>query len=90
MKFFFRITAFLEGLTYVILLFVAVPIKYQLGDATYVKWLGMPHGILFMAYILIAVYLKPQYKWNTFSFVTVLAASVIPFGTFYVDWKFLK
>ena len=90
MKKIFRITAFFEGITYVILLFVAVPIKYQLGDATYVKWLGMPHGMLFMAYLLMAVYLKPQYKWNTFSFVTVLLASVIPFGTFYVDWKLLK
>ena len=58
MKKIFRITAFLEGITYVILLFVAVPVKYQLGDATYVKWLGMPHGMLFMAYLLMAVYLK--------------------------------
>ena len=45
----FRITAFLEGLSYILLLFVAVPIKYQSGDDFYVQLLGMPHGILFMA-----------------------------------------
>ena len=54
--------------------FVAVPIKYQLGDANY-EWL-VCHTAYFMAYLLIAAVLKPQYKWNIFSFVTVLAASV--------------
>jgi integral membrane protein len=52
--------------------------------------LGMPHGLFFMAYLLMAVYLKPQYNWNTLSFIIMLAASVIPFGTFYVDWKLLR
>lgn len=86
----FRITAFLEGLSYILLLFIAVPIKYQMGDASYVQMLGMPHGLLFMAYVFLAVYLKPQYNWNTKTFLLVLAASVIPFGTFYVDRKVLK
>ena len=86
----FRITAFLEGLSYILLLFVAVPIKYQMGDPTYVKLLGMPHGLLFMAYVFLAVYLKPQYNWDTKTFMLVLAASIIPFGTFYVDRKVLK
>ena len=86
----FRITAFLEGLSYILLLFIAVPIKYQMGDASYVQMLGMPHGLFFMAYVFLAGYLKPQYNWNTKTFLLVLAASVIPFGTFYVDRKVLK
>lgn len=90
MKRVFRLVTFLEGISYLLLLFVAVPIKYQMGDPTYVQMLGMPHGLFFMAYLLMAVYLKPQYNWNTLSFTTVLAASVIPFGTFYVDWKLLR
>ncbi len=90
MKTTFRITAFLEGLSYILLLFVAVPIKYQMGDATYVQMLGMPHGLLFMAYVFMAIYLKPQYDWNTKTFLLVLAASIIPFGTFYVDRKVLR
>ena len=86
----FRITAFLEGLSYILLLFVAVPIKYQSGDDYYVQLLGMPHGLLFMAYVFLALYLKPQYNWDTKTFLLVLAASIIPFGTFYVDRKVLK
>ena len=86
----FRITAFLEGLSYILLLFVAVPIKYQMGDASYVQMLGMPHGLLFMAYVFLAVCLKPQYNWNNKTLMLVLAASVIPFGTFYVDRRVLR
>ena len=51
----FRIVAFLEGVSYILLLFIAVPIKYLLDDPTYVKLLGMPHGILFVGYIIFAV-----------------------------------
>lgn len=90
MKAFFRLIALLEGVSYILLLFIATPIKYLNGDPQYVKLLGMPHGILFMAYIVLAIWLKPDYNWNQRTFVTVLVASIIPFGTFYVDKKFLK
>ena len=90
LKPFFRGIALLEGVSYILLLFVAVPIKYLNGDPQYVKLLGMPHGILFMTYIVLALWLKPEYKWNQRTFVIVLLASIIPFGTFYVDKKFLK
>ena len=86
----FRITAFLEGISYLLLLFVAVPIKYLNGDPQYVKLLGMPHGLLFVAYIVLAIWLKPDFKWSKKDFIIVLLASVIPFGTFYVEKKFLK
>lgn len=86
----FKITAFLEGISYLLLLFVAVPIKYLNGDPQYVKLLGMPHGLLFVAYIVLAIWLKPDFKWSKKDFIIVLLASVIPFGTFYVEKKFLK
>jgi len=86
----FRITAFLEGISYLLLLFVAVPIKYLNGDPQYVKLLGMPHGLLFVAYIVLAIWLKPDFKWSKKDFIIVLLASVIPFGTFYVEKKYLK
>lgn len=86
----FRITAFLEGLSFILLLFVAVPIKYHTGDEFYVQILGMPHGLLFMGYIFLALYLKPRYNWDAKTFRLVLAASIIPFGTFYIDRKVLK
>lgn len=90
MKSIFRLVAFLEGLSYILLLFVAMPIKYSSGDPTYVQWLGMPHGLLFMAYVFLAITLKPNYQWSSMQFLLVLAASVLPFGTFYVDRKMLS
>lgn len=85
----FRIVALLEGVSYILLLFIATPIKYFGNDPTYVKWLGMPHGLLFIAYIVITVLISSDMKWNNRTFWTVLIASIIPFGTFYVDKKFL-
>jgi integral membrane protein len=86
----FRIISFLEGVSYLLLLFVAVPIKYFQGDVSYVKMLGMPHGILFMSYIVLAVILQKKMKWSIKSLGIVVLASVIPFGTFYVDKKYLR
>ena len=87
---FFRIIALLEGISYLLLLFVAVPIKYLSEDPQYVKMLGMPHGMLFIGYVILAFLLKSDYKWDSRPFFIVLIASVIPFGTFYVDRKYLK
>lgn len=86
----FKITALLEGVSYILLLFVAVPIKYLANDPQYVKLLGMPHGILFLAYIVLAIMLASDLKWNRKTILIVLVASIIPFGTFYVDKTYLK
>ena len=90
MKTTFRIVSILEGLSYLILLFIAVPIKYIGGDESWVKLFGMPHGLLFVAYIVLAYLIKSEMKWATKTFLIVLAASVIPFGTFYIDKKYLR
>ena len=86
----FRIIAFLEGLSYVLLLFIAVPIKYLNSDPSYVKMLGMPHGLLFMGYIALAIVLRTDNQWIKNNFFMVLIASVIPFGTFVVEKKLNK
>lgn len=86
----FRVIAFLEGVSYILLLFIATPVKYLADDPQYVKMLGMPHGILFMMYIVLAFMIKSDYKWNSRQFSVVLIGSIIPFGTFYVDRKYLK
>ncbi len=86
----FRIVALLEGLSYILLLFIATPIKYFGGDPQYVRMLGMPHGILFMVYVVIAILISKDMKWSTRTLWVVLIASVIPFGTFYIDKKYLK
>ena len=90
MKNTFRIVSILEGLSYIILLFIAVPIKYLGDDESYVKMFGMPHGLLFVAYIVLAFLIKDSLKWDMKTLLIVLAASIIPFGTFYIDKKYLR
>lgn len=90
MKNIFRIISLLEGISYLLLLFIATPIKYSQGNPEYVKMLGMPHGILFMLYVVLAIVLKKEMKWGNKTLGIVLLASIIPFGTFYVDKKYLR
>ena len=89
MKLFFRIIALLEGVSYILLMTIGLYFKYLLNDDTYVKLLGMPHGVLFMLYILIAFLLRKQEQWSFINFVIILFASLIPFGTFYINRKYL-
>ena len=86
----FRIFALLEGVSYILLLFFATPYKYLNEDPQFVKMLGMPHGILFMLYIIFAYMLKGEQKWfnNNFKFVCLMA--IVPFGTFYLERKLKK
>ena len=86
----FRLITLLEGSSYLLLLFVAVPLKYLMGDESYVKLLGMPHGVLFITYIVFSFVMQKKMNWNTTSFIIILLASIIPFGTFYVDKKYLS
>jgi len=52
--------------------------------------LGMPHGILFIGYVILALMLKSEMEWKSKTTLIVLAASIIPFGTFYIDKKYLR
>ena len=86
----FRLIAFLEGLSYLLLLFVASPLKHFYDDPYYVKLLGMPHGILFIGYLILAYLIKKRMKWHKNVFFIVLLSSIIPFGTFYVEYKYVN
>lgn len=86
----FKIIAFLEGVSYLVLLGIGTPLKHFFENDIIVKKLGMPHGFLFVAYIIMAILLKSEQKWNTKEFAIILICSVLPFGTFYVDKKFIK
>ena len=86
----FRVIAFLEGVSFILLMTVGLYCKYQLDDPSYVKLLGMPHGILFVSYVIFAFLIKENENWGMKDLGIVLLASILPFGTFYVDWKYLK
>jgi integral membrane protein len=80
-----RIVGIAEGISFLILLGIAMPLKYYFGFPLAVKYTGWAHGLLFILFI-IAVFLavKPM-KWNFLSVLIALAASLIPFGTFVLD-----
>ncbi len=86
----FRIVALLEGISYILLLFIATPLKYINDMPHYVELLGMPHGILFMLYVVLAVFIKNNMNWSNKALAIVLVASIIPFGTFYIEKKYLS
>jgi integral membrane protein len=87
---FFKIIATLEGLSLLLLFFVAMPMKYIYGNETLIRPAGMAHGVLFIGYIILAYLLKEEQNWSFKKFFIVAIASIIPFGTFYIEWKYLK
>ena len=87
---FFRMVALLEGVSYLALLFFAMPLKYIWKTEIYVQTIGMAHGILFIIYIILAIFLYQKKKWNRTDFLIILAASILPIGTFVIDKKYLQ
>ena len=85
-----RVISYLEGISYILLLFIAVPLKYYGNDPTLVKLLGMPHGLLFVAFVILSLVNSKKYNWDSKKTLAVLISSVIPFGTFYIDRKYLR
>ena len=85
----FRIVSYLEGVSYILLL-VATPIKYFLNNEYWVKTFGMPHGILFLIYIFLAIFLGLKFNWKRKKLIIIIFASMIPLGTFYIDFKYFN
>ena len=82
-----RIIAFLEGMSYLILLFIAMPLKYIFDTPEAVSAVGMAHGILFIAYFIWIFIVGPSKNWTMSEYALAAVASIIPFGTFYADNK---
>ncbi len=80
----------LEGLSLIMLLFVAMPIKYVLGNPEWVKHLGRAHGGLFIAYVLLAAMIAEKQNWDSKKLRMSWLFSCLPFGTFIFEKKYLK
>ena len=85
----FKVIAILEGISLLLLFFFAMPMKYIYDMPVYVKHIGMAHGLLFVAYIIFAFLFKEDKKWDLKTFAIVCLASFLPFGTFYIEKKYL-
>jgi integral membrane protein len=86
----FRIIAFLEGVSFLILLFIAMPLKYMADMPLPVRIAGMAHGVLFIAYVFYLMLVRSQKNWSILKTLIAFAASLLPFGTFILDAKVLK
>jgi integral membrane protein len=83
----FRSVALLEGISFLVLLGIAMPLKYYAGMPQAVKVVGWAHGVLFVAYILTLVSVTIERRWSFGRVVIAFIASLVPFGTFWLDAK---
>lgn len=86
----FRVLGWLEGGSFLLLLFIGMPLKYVWGNPIAVKALGMPHGLLFIVYVLLANIIAEEMEWPIKVRLYAFIASVVPFGTFIFEHKYLK
>ena len=86
-----RIIAILEGISLLTLVFIAVPMKHMMDNPAFVKVIGPVHGALFLLFLFNTLSVGVEQNWK-FKETTwkVLLACMIPFGTFYIDWKILS
>lgn len=83
----FRKIAKIEGYSFLILLFIAMPLKYVAGILIATKIVGMIHGALWMGYLYMQYEASNEQNWNLKFNIFTFFMSIIPFGTFYLDKK---
>ncbi|AWM15023.1 hypothetical protein DI487_14945 [Flavobacterium sediminis] len=87
----FKIVAFLEGISLLVLFSNMLVVK-QMNLDLYKSLLfpvGMAHGLLFLAYIALATMFKIEQNWDFKKYFIICIASVLPFGTFYIEKRYL-
>ncbi len=85
-----RIIAFLEGISFLVLLGIAMPLKYIAGIPDAVRHVGMAHGVLFVLFTVLLIQVAFEYSWSFKKSILSFISSFIPFGTFYADAKWFR
>jgi integral membrane protein len=85
-----RLIGFCEGVSFLLLLGVAMPLKYLAGRPGAVRVAGMAHGILFLLYVATAIQVTVEYRWPKKTAMLLVAAALLPLGPFYADAKLLR
>lgn len=81
----FRRISIIEGISFLVLLFIAMPLKYTMDYPLAVTVVGWIHGVLFVIYIYVIFPTAKNLGWNFSKTLMGLAASVLPFGPFIFD-----
>jgi integral membrane protein len=82
-----RVVGLLEGLSFLLLLFIAMPMKYMFDNPVLVKYVGMGHGVLFILFLIVLFAVCEKQKWSITIFLMGLVAAILPFGPFIFDRK---
>lgn len=81
----FRLVSLAEGGSFLLLLFVAMPLKYGMDLPLAVTIMGWVHGVLFMVYLYFAMGCSAKYNWTERFTGLTLLAGVTPFACFFLD-----
>ncbi len=85
-----RIVGYVEGASFLILLGIAMPLKYLADSPMAVKYVGSAHGGLWILYLIAAAWAAMSRRWGVGKMAGAFAASVLPFGPFVFDARVLK
>ena len=85
-----KLSAFIEGWSFLILLFVAMPLKYLMGFAIATKIVGPIHGVLFIWFVYALLIASYEQKWSLKFILIAFVSSLIPFGTFFLNKELTK
>ena len=75
----------LEGISFLVLLGIAMPLKYMADMPRAVSWVGMAHGVLFVIYVAAIVHAQLVVRWPAKTALALLAATVFPLGPFFAE-----
>jgi integral membrane protein len=85
-----RVLAFLEGVSFLVLLGVGMPLKYLMHQPEANKVIGLVHGLLFVLYVLNVIQARIEFRWSGRKTGLALLASIVPFGTFWADARLFR
>jgi integral membrane protein len=85
-----RLAGFLEGASFLLLVGVAMPLKYFAGHPEAVRVMGMAHGVLFLAFVATIIQAHGDYGWPAKRSALLFLAALLPFGPFVADRKLLR
>ncbi|MBC7867723.1 MAG: DUF3817 domain-containing protein [Gloeobacteraceae cyanobacterium ES-bin-316] len=86
----FRLVSILEGISYLLLLFVAMPLKYLMKIDWAVKYVGWAHGLLFVVFCFLLLNVWVKFRWSFGRAIVAFISSLLPFGTFILERKLKK
>lgn len=81
----FRIISYIEGLSYLIVVFIAMPMKYLEGNTLFMKYVGMTHGVLFILFTIFLIQYTKKFKLDRKTAIDFFIYSLSPFGFFLIE-----